>query len=255
VFIKQLKDPDPAIRRTAADALAKRDVRRAADALVERVADAAWVASGDVIVGLDKTPYDDRKNIRGSKLAALEALRKLAPDRVEEALLKAMTSTTAAVRQWALMLLASEKREAAVPAALGALKDAKADVRLTAVQVLDKYQGEAIVQELAKALKDGDSQVRRAAADSLGQRGEKAKAAVPALIERVADNVWAASGVVILSHDKAAYDDRKDRQGSKEAALQALTKLAPEKVEEALAKALDAKNARVRAWATKKLAP
>jgi von Willebrand factor type A domain len=78
--------------------------------------------------------------------------------------------------------------------------------------------------------------VRKQAADSLRERN--ATAAVPFLVKRVADDVWYGTG-----------DDV-----SKDAALAALRELAPDRVQDALVAATKAKNARVKAWAAKKLA-
>ena len=53
---------------------------------------------------MDGTPYDDiaEGECQGSKPAALAALKKLAPEKVEEALLEATKSKSLEVRRWAL---------------------------------------------------------------------------------------------------------------------------------------------------------
>jgi HEAT repeat protein len=95
-----------------------------------------------------------------------------------------------------------------------------------------------------EGLKDKDGLVRRTSAESLGNLGDKARGAVPALIGRVADDVWISSRI-------ALYED--PNAGGKAAALAALKKLAPDRVEEGLLKALKSKNPAVKAWATTEL--
>ena len=101
---------------------------------------------------------------------------------------------------------------------------------------------------LPEALKDDSADVRRSAAVILAKLGEKAKGAVPALAERVADDAWGSS-------DTAIHADNATGNTSKDAALAALRKLGTKKqAADALAKALDSKNDKVQAWATKRLA-
>src|SRR5262249_31946025 len=104
----------------------------------------------------------------------------------------------------------------------------------------------ADVKALVKQLKDEDAGVRHAAAEALAKRGVKAREVIDALIERVADDVWTTGAV---------QQDNATGNTSKDAALKALKKLAPDKVEDALAKALESKNPRVKAWAAKQLSP
>jgi hypothetical protein len=92
---------DALVRRSAADSLGKLWAMEAVPALIKRVADDVWVAHPGLIIGTDPTPYDGMKDRRGSKDRALEVLARLAPDKVEEALIAAMKSKTAAVRSWA----------------------------------------------------------------------------------------------------------------------------------------------------------
>jgi autotransporter-associated beta strand protein len=87
---------------------------------------------------------------------------------------------------------------------------------------------------------------------SLAKIGDKSEPVVEALVKRVADGTWVArpKGTIWFNpDDPPAYDDEKD-WGSKHHALQALRKLAPDRVEEALTLALRAKDApEVRKWA------
>jgi hypothetical protein len=99
-----LSDTDARVRREAAHSLRKLADPAAVPDLVKRVADEVW---GKVAPRLrmvsDPAIYEDvaeGKN-QGSKYAALEALKELAPDKVPEALLAATKATNAAVREWA----------------------------------------------------------------------------------------------------------------------------------------------------------
>jgi HEAT repeat protein len=215
-LVAGLRDADGYVRRTAADSLGKLGAKEAVPALIKRVADDVWVQHPGLATFADSTPYDGIKE-KGSKDRALQVLGKLAPDKVEEALVLAMKSKTYQVRSWAARELASEKKS------------------------------EAIVAALVAGLRDSDAYVRRAAADTLGRLG--AKEAVPALIKRVADDVWVQHPGFATIGDSTPYDGMKDRRGSKDRALQVLTKLAPEKVEEALTLALNSKKPEVKAWA------
>jgi HEAT repeat protein len=103
-----------------------------------------------------------------------------------------------------------------------------------------------IVQALVEGLSDADGGVRRQSAEGLLKR--RAKAAAPALMKRVADNVW------IEKKRFAGTNNASDPvDGGKAAALQALRELAPDKVIDALRDAQKSKNAHVRAWATQEI--
>jgi HEAT repeat protein len=221
VLIEQLKDRDATVRRAAADTLGKLEAKEAVPALIQRVADDLWVQHPGIATFADNTPYDGIKDRRGSKDRALQVLAKLAPDKVEEALLLAMKSKSPAVQVWAILELAGQKKN------------------------------EAIVAAMVAGLRDTNGHVRRAAADTLGKLG--AKEAVPALIKRVADDVWLPPPGYATFADSSPYDGIPKR-GSKDRALQVLRKLAPGKVEEALVLAMKSKTRQVRSWAAVELA-
>jgi hypothetical protein len=113
-------------------------------------------------------------------------------------------------------------------------------------ELAGQKKSEAIVAALVAGLRDADGYVRRSAATTLGKLG--AKEAVPALIKRVADDVWVQGPSFTLGSDNSPYDGWA-KQGSKDRALQVLAKLAPDKVEEALTRALESKKPEVKAWA------
>jgi hypothetical protein len=103
------------------------------------------------------------------------------------------------------------------------------------------------VQALIEQLKDPDADVRRAAATSLGKMGANAKGAVPALIQRVADDVWGTQG-------NSVNTDNAQGNTSKDAALEALKQLAPDRVEEALLEGMKSTSPGTRKWASAQLA-
>ena len=95
-LIEQLNDDDADVRYAAAESLGKLGPKASAavPALMKRLADDRW-GSGSKPVNTD--------NARGntSKDAALKALRQLAPDKVEAALVEAMKSKSAKTKAWA----------------------------------------------------------------------------------------------------------------------------------------------------------
>src|SRR5262249_4219679 len=100
----------------------------------------------------------------------------------------------------------------------------------------EKEDLDEITKALIEDLKDKQTDVRKRAAESLQKR--KAKAAAPALSERVADDIW---------------DSRYTVSPCKRAALDALKALAPDQAQGALLKARKSKNTEVRGWATTEL--
>jgi hypothetical protein len=70
-------------------------------ALIKRVADDVWLRAPDRIDSDDLSPYDGI-GVRGSKDRALQVLRKLAPDKVGEALTLALKSKKPEIKTWAL---------------------------------------------------------------------------------------------------------------------------------------------------------
>jgi uncharacterized protein (TIGR03067 family) len=140
------------------------------------------------------------------------------------------------------------------------LTDRDVEVRRTVAGAMAKLRPPhaAVVAALCKALGDRDAQVRRSAAYSLCELGDKA--AVPALVERVADDNWGATwgrpGEPPFGAFLDAYDDIANgvNQGSKPAALAALLFLDATRADEALDKAEQSENASVRTWAAQRKA-
>jgi HEAT repeat protein len=98
------------------------------------------------------------------------------------------------------------------------------------------------VQALINQLTSKNAEARRQAAVALGQLGDEARAAVPALIRRVGDGQSARKAQVV------AYVD-----ASRLAALATLQKLAPDRVREALEGAARSRVTQVRVWAVRTL--
>ena len=100
------------------------------------------------------------------------------------------------------------------------------------------------VRALVKQLQDEDAEVRATAAETIGKLGSEAHSAVPALIQRVKDDVWTVRGV---TRDNASGNTSKD------AAIKALQAIAPNEVDGALIGAMESKNPLVKSWASAKL--
>jgi HEAT repeat protein len=169
------------------------------------------------------------------KAAALDALKKVGPEKVAAALFGACQSKNILVKIWASQELTKLSSEADKQPAAAKLQS----------EDLAK-----LIQQLCSDLKENDEKdqrgsIRRTAAECLGELGANAKDAVPALIERVADDVG----------HRNSFTYNGDTDGCcKAAALAALKKLAPDKAAEALLKARKSKNDLVRAWAAEQLA-
>ena len=250
---KALVDSDAGVRVHVALSLQRLGERSAAEALRKRVADSSWLPGDPDAAG---------------KNHALNALRWLAPSEVTPALQAALEAKSAEVRVWACQALASEpdkeaaalllgalkadsvkvqaaaavalglREETAAVEALGAIaKDEKRtyEVRQAAKQALAFIDKPAAIAELVKGLKDRSGTARRQAAADLEKAGDRS--AVPALMKRIADDVF-----------DSGYGS------CKAAALAALKKLDPQRVPEALRAALRSKNYGVRAWACSELA-
>jgi serine/threonine protein kinase len=211
-LVKQLKDGAAEVRATAAESLGTlgADAKPAVPALIERIEDEVWSIGGF-----------SRDNASGntSKDAAVAALLTIAPEEVEPALVRATEAKSLRVRTWAAAKLGTLSKD--IPDA--AIKDGMTHR----------------VATLVKKLNDKDAIVRHAAAVSLGSLDDEALPAIPALVDRIKDDVWTVGGIT---------QDNATGNTSKDAALAALMKLAPEKVDDALIAASKSTNPRVKAW-------
>jgi hypothetical protein len=140
------------------------------------------------------------------------------------------------------------------------LHDKDPQVRYRAAENLGKLGNKAnalVVRALEEALGDNDGQVRVRVQMSLGQLGPLAKGAAPALARRIADERFevfckpGASTSAPLGDNY--YPDKRFFYHDKDSALEALKKLAPDQVEQALVAASQCQNANVRRWALDRL--
>jgi hypothetical protein len=214
---------------------------------------------------------DQPDPIGGGKSAALRALRKHAADQVESALQKAQRSQNANVRAWAT-------RELRSPSSSGANQDkrsnpgtvmpapAQKDTQLRkrfvgygrsqgsggaqskateqANQNEEEFELEALLNIAAVNVEwwTLEPRMRKKCAEII-ETYEKAQGSLhaDALVKGVSDDLWV----------EGRGQKGDPEAGGKAAALRALRKHAPEKVEEALQKAQKSRNANVRAWATR----
>jgi Mg-chelatase subunit ChlD len=237
-LMEQLSDEAADVRFAAAESLGKMGPRAkgAVPALMSRIADDLWGGQAEGAIGnKDNAPGNNSKD------AALRTLKELAPEKVDEALLAALKAESSKTKEWAATQLASvgagEKSKGKRP---GKSKPStEAGPRNTP----------AVVQALIEQLNDEHADVRWAAAQSLGKLGASAKDAVPALMKRIADDVWGGQADGAIGNK----DNSSSGNTSKDAAVSALKELAPDKVEEALLEALKAENNKTKSWAAKQL--
>jgi hypothetical protein len=112
-LVAQLSSRDWQVRRRAAEELGDLgdESKPAVPALIRRVADMQGAVAGFQLIRLD-----------GSRVSALLALRRLAPERVEEALRLATQTRDFAVQMWALKLLKDMKPGGSKPVTANAPK-------------------------------------------------------------------------------------------------------------------------------------
>jgi serine/threonine-protein kinase len=94
-------------------------------------------------------------------------------------------------------------------------------------------------------LRDGSPQVRRAVADQIRKNGLSDPAVIQALVARVSDDVWGEPN----NSPPENFIHNPKADGGKDAALDALNKLAPNRVAEALNAAVKSGDLDVRKWA------
>jgi HEAT repeat protein len=229
-LIEQLSDEEANVRHAAAESLGKMGARAkgAVPALMQRLADDLW-GSRNNPVNLDNSSGNTSKD------SALRALQQLDSGKVEAALVGATKSKNAKTRAWASAQLAPSDTEnkSKRPAIAVAEPPANGDVPPAVKALIDQ-------------LSDEEANVRHAAAESLGKLGSRAKPAAPALMQRLADDLWG-------SKANPVNLDNSSGNTSKDAALKALKQIAPDKVEPALIEAMRAKNSKTKAWAAAQL--
>jgi HEAT repeat protein len=124
---------------------------------------------------------------------------------------------------------------------------ARVELQPEKAQSVDEGGVPPAVQALMGQLSDEEANVRYAAAESLGKMGARAKGAAPALVKRLADDLWGSPSTPV-------HQDNASGNTSKDAALKALKQIAPDQVVEGLTAALKSNNPKVRTWAATALA-
>src|SRR5438445_12820823 len=196
-----LKDPNPELRRTAAQSLGKIARKEAVPALMEALCDpdagvrrhAAWALGmiGEDAVGLDRSPlasllFDPDPGVREAAAMAIgltgdtQAGIELLLERLQE------PATPADVKRLAAAALGGMEARTAVPVLTKLLADRDPRVRRWAVAALGEIADQETVAPLSKVLAtDPDPGVRVEAAFRLGKFG--GEAARPALAAALKD--------------------------------------------------------------------
>ena len=196
-----LKDPNPELRRTAAQSLGKIARKEAVSALVDALCDpdagvrrhAAWALGmiGEDSVGLDRSPlssllFDPDPGVREAAAMALgltgdtQTGIELLLERVSK------PDTPSDSKRWAVAALGGMEAHMAVPFLTKLLADRDAQIRRWAVGALGEIAAPETVAPLSKVLtKDPDPGVRIEAAFRLGKFG--GEAARPALTSALKD--------------------------------------------------------------------
>ncbi|MDO8425974.1 MAG: HEAT repeat domain-containing protein [Deltaproteobacteria bacterium] len=150
VLISALKEREEGIRKLAADALEKLEMRDRLDHLVKKI------ESGEML----------------EKIRAIYALTDLKGQRVTEILIKAAKDPSEDVRAAALRVLGG-KGESAMPALVEALKDASPVVVRVAVDSLSNYRDPRLLGPLMQILKSPDTGIVERALEVISRLGDK----------------------------------------------------------------------------------
>ncbi|MBI5455031.1 MAG: HEAT repeat domain-containing protein [Deltaproteobacteria bacterium] len=150
ILLSALREKDEPIRKLAADALEKLEIRGKLEHFERKI------DSGEML----------------EKIRAVYALADLKGTKVAELLAKAMKDPTEDVRAAAVRVLAN-KGEAALPLLVEALKDQSPIVARAAADALSNYQDARLLGPLMQALKNPDIGVVERALDCIGRLGDK----------------------------------------------------------------------------------
>jgi HEAT repeat protein len=173
---KVIADPDPEV--------ATRALRAVEDLAVVQT----YIRDHKLVLPKEDSAEEKKSEEKQPAPPAGEQFLEPALEKLQPAVLEALTSTNPTVRLGAVQVL--ERREPVPRAAAGALVERLGDsslfVRWAAARVLGHFKGqeiEGMVSGLGKLLLDRDLSVRLAAASTLETLGRTAKDAVPALID------------------------------------------------------------------------
>lgn len=185
-LITLLKDRDPAVRRTAAEALGKIGQSDGSSALVEALTDPnptvreastlalSRVAAGDAEVGLRLAERLDDSSEAVKHVAALSLGEFQSTPALVERLVTFLQSADVHTRRAVVLALTSIEAPVAYPALVAALRDEDATVRQGAVSALGELADERAIPFLReRVLTDPASGVRSEAAFRLGKVGDR----------------------------------------------------------------------------------
>ena len=181
-LIAALSDPDPLVRRQAAEALGRMSDPRSVEPLIDGLSDPDPLIRRQIIQALGKIKdpraidplikilidTDEKPYIRAT---AAEALGSIQQDIAVNALISALYDEHWVVRSRAVQALGKIKDPRAVDSLIGRLKDGDATVRGYAAQALGELKDARAVEPLKAALEDGSLTVRKKAAQALTKIG------------------------------------------------------------------------------------
>ena len=151
VIIGALKDPEEGIRKLAAEALERLEVRDRLDLLVKKI------DTGEML----------------EKIRALYTIAELKGPKIIEHLGKAVRDSSEDVRAAAVRALGSTGDVNALPHLIEALKDTSSIVVRAAVEAISNFKDPSILGHLMKALKNPDHGVVERAIEAVGRFGDK----------------------------------------------------------------------------------
>lgn len=151
ILISALHDKEEQIRRSAADALEKLEVREKLDLLEKRI------ESGEML----------------DKIRIIYALSDLKGARILEILTKALKDPSEDVRAAAVRVLGSSGDDNALTPLVEALKDANPVVLRGVVEALSNYKDVRLLGPMMQMLKNPDSGVVERALDAISVFGDK----------------------------------------------------------------------------------
>ena len=150
-LIKAMQDSNEEVRKAAAEAMEKHQVRQRLDFLEEKL------TSGEML----------------EKIRAVYAITDMKGTRIIELLTKALKDPAEDVRAAAVRALGEMSDAGAVPILVEALNDASPMVARSSVDALGKYNDPRALGPLMKALKNPDAGVVEKAIEAIGRYGDK----------------------------------------------------------------------------------
>lgn len=150
ILITALQDKEAQVRKSAADALEKLEIRERLEVIGEKI----------------------EKSERLEKIRAIYALMDLKGESINTLLIKALKDPSEDVRAAAARVIGG-KGESAIPALVATLKDESPIVVRVAVEALADYEDPRLLGSLMSALKNPDTGVVERALDAISRLGDK----------------------------------------------------------------------------------